>query len=103
MLFLSGKAKSKKYNIVKKHNKNPKNIQTKSNENTTTKETITKEKINITPLPPKSELVCSENKNLSQAQELLAYYNEIAKSHCKDSSPFLPLLEKIAIRLMKLN
>ncbi len=94
MLFLSGKAKSKKYNIVKKHNKNPKNIQTKSNENTTTKETITKEKINITPLPPKSELVCSENKNLSQAQELLAYYNEIAKSHCKDSSPFLPLLEK---------
>lgn len=83
-----------KYNIVKKHNKNPKNIQTKSNENTTTKKTITKEKINITPLPPKSELACSEEKNLSQAQELLGYYNEIAKSHCKDSSPFLPLLEK---------
>ncbi|MFC0988601.1 replication protein [Pasteurella multocida] len=58
------------------------------------KETITKEKINIPPLPPKSELACSENKNFSQAQELLAYYNEIAKSHCKDSSPFLPLLEK---------
>ncbi|HDR1409391.1 TPA: helix-turn-helix domain-containing protein [Pasteurella multocida] len=47
-----------------------------------------------TPLPPKSELACSEEKNLSQAQELLAHYNEIAKSHCKDSSPFLPLLEK---------
>ncbi|MFC1104993.1 replication protein [Pasteurella multocida] len=59
-----------------------------------TKETFTKEKINITPLPPKSELACSEEKNLSQAQELLAHYNEIAKSHCKDSSPFLPLLEK---------
>lgn len=83
-----------KHNIVKKHNKNPKNTQTKSNENTTTKETLTKEKINITPLPPKSELACSEEKNLSQAQELLGYYNEIAKSHCKDSSPFLPLLEK---------
>lgn len=82
--------------VVQKQVKNPMNVQQKSNECTTTKETITKEKINNTPIPPKG----GESQNLidekivSQANELLAYYNDLAKSTCRSAEPFFKLLQK---------
>ncbi|OOF50726.1 hypothetical protein BKK52_00835 [Rodentibacter trehalosifermentans] len=72
-----------------------------------TKETITKEKIN-TPHTPQGENGESAGKNIfdvaqsslseknsyvEQAENALAYYNEISKSHCQDNSPFLKILE----------
>lgn len=63
-----------------------------------TKETITKEKINNTPLPPKGGDSASENlddkKILMQAKMLLEYYNEQSGLICRSAEPFVKLLTK---------
>lgn len=72
-----------------------------------TKETITKEKINTphTPQGENGELAGNDifdveqssldekNSYAEQAESALAYYNEISKSHCRDNTPFLKILE----------
>ncbi|MDO4698273.1 MAG: replication protein [Pasteurellaceae bacterium] len=94
-----------KHNVVEKREKNPINLQSKSNENTTTKETITKYKINNTPLTPQGEISVAKKSDssvdetiLADAKTLLAYYNELAKSTCRDAKPFVPLLTKTKTR-----
>ncbi|KMK50934.1 hypothetical protein RO21_09055 [[Actinobacillus] muris] len=64
-----------------------------------TKETITKQKINNTPLPPKGEVGSeAENEVLAQAQALLDYYNGLAQGACRDTQPFITLLTKTTSR-----
>ncbi|AHG75410.1 hypothetical protein X808_8870 [Mannheimia varigena USDA-ARS-USMARC-1296] len=69
-------------------------------ETTTTKETITKEKINISPHTPQGGGVEKnvDEKILTQANELLAYYNDLAKSTCRSAEPFFKLLQKTTCR-----
>lgn len=64
-----------------------------------TKETIIKQKINNTPLPPEGEVGSeAENEILAQAQSLLDYYNGLAQGACRDTQPFITLLTKTTSR-----
>lgn len=70
----------RKHNIVEKEVKNPINLQQKSNKSTTTKETITKENINITPLPPTGASVQSVEETQSPAKRKPVDYDGVMEA-----------------------
>lgn len=64
-----------------------------------TKETITKEKINNTPLPPEGEKTGGVSQEIeTQAKSLLDYYNQLSQGACRDAKPFITLLTKTTSR-----